>query len=228
MIEAVIFDMDGVIINSENFWVEAEFETYNKHGINITREMCESMKGVKTADAVNAWFEKFHWKNPPLEQLTEEIIQKVSKIILERGQAMPGLTGLLEYLKTNNFKIGLATSSVTSVINVVMNKLRIQEYFDAIHSAEFEKKGKPYPDVYLGAAKKLGIKPIKCIAVEDSFYGLQAAKSAGMYAIALPEISEFDDPKYGIADFKIKSLKELIDFDFNLEIVGKEKIYNNS
>lgn len=219
MIEAVIFDMDGVIINSEPFWVDAEFETYNKYGINISREMCMQMKGVQTADAVKHWFSKYNWSEPTIEDLTSEIIDKVCLIIDEKGSAMPGLHGLLEYLQDNKIKIGLATSSTSMVIEVVMNKLKIARYFDAIHSAEFEKRGKPFPDVYLGAAKKLRVVPENCIAIEDSIIGLQSAKAAGMFCIALPEMAEYKNVEYDIADVKIKSLKEFIDLDYKGKLI---------
>lgn len=214
MIEAVIFDMDGVIIDSEPFWIEAEVATYNKYGIGISCEMCLQMKGAKTEDVVKHWYSLYKWEKPSLKEITDEILEKVSSIILERGKAMPGLHGLLEYLQDNKIKIGLATSSLYRIIDVVMEKLKIPAYFDGIHSAESEKHSKPFPDVYIGAAKKLGVIPENCIAVEDSYIGLQSAKAAGMLTIIMPEESEFSDPRFDIADLKIKSLKEIIELDF--------------
>ena len=218
MIEAVIFDMDGVIINSEPFWIEAEIEIYNKYGIGMTEEMCLQMKGVKTEDVVKHWHSIYKWSEPSQKEMTNEIILKVISIIKERGKAMPGLLGLLEYLRDNKIKIGLATSSLYSVIDAVMSKLQIESYFDGIHSAESENKGKPAPDVYLGSAKKLRIKPKNCVAIEDSYMGLLSANAAGMYTIAMPDRSEYHLEKYNIANLKIKSLKEVIDLDFQREL----------
>jgi mannitol-1-/sugar-/sorbitol-6-/2-deoxyglucose-6-phosphatase len=226
MIEAVIFDMDGVIIDSEPFWIEAEIEIYNKYGIEMTEEMSIEMKGAKTADVVKHWHSIYQWDQPSQTDLTNEIIEKVISIIKERGKAMPGLMGLLEYLQDNKVKIGLATSSLYRIIDVVMEKLQISCYFDGIHSSESEKNGKPLPDVYIGAAKKLGIKPKNCIAVEDSHIGLLSAKAAGMFTIALPDKHEYNHDKYNIANLKIKSLKEIIELDFQgkLSLMNKVQV----
>jgi len=228
MIEAVIFDMDGVVINSEPFWVEAEMEVYNNYGIKMTEEMCLQMKGVKTEDVAKHWFSFFERTEPAQNILVAEIFHKVTKIIVERGKAMSGLIGLLEYLQDKQLKIGLATSSFYSIVDVVMEKLKIAAYFDVIHSAESEKNGKPSPDVYIGAAAKLGVNPENCIAIEDSYYGLLSAKAAGMFAIAMPGKSEFNDDKFDIADLKIKSLKDIIELDFQgkIAIAGHHKFAN--
>lgn len=213
MVQAVIFDMDGVIINSEPFWREAEMEVFNKIGVKMTEEMCIEMKGTKIDDVVKHWYSLYPWKDVALKDVESQVIEKVNNLIWEKGEPMTGLMGLLEYLRSNNIKIGLATSSLFSIMDVVLDKLRIRDYFDVMHSAEAEKAGKPAPDVYIGAAAKLGVAPEYCVAIEDSYTGLLSARSAGMFTIALPEAPEFNAKKYDIADIKIKSLKEVIQLD---------------
>jgi len=222
-IAAVIFDMDGVIINSEPFWVEAELEVYGKYGLTMTEEMCNQMKGTRIEDVVNHWHTLYQWTEPSQKVIINEILGKVIYNIKERGKAMPGLLGLLEYLQDSKIKIGLATSSLYCIVDAVMDKLQIAGYFTGINSAESEKLGKPAPDVYLGAAKKIGVKPENCLAVEDSYTGLLSANAAGMLSVAMPEKSEYHLEKYNIAHLKIKSLKEIIELDYQ----GKLSLVNN-
>ncbi|MCF6185519.1 MAG: hexitol phosphatase HxpB [Bacteroidales bacterium] len=211
MTEAVIFDMDGVIIDSEPFWEEAEIELFNKYGVPMTLEMCQDMKGRKIDEVVQLMHERYHFSGISVKDLTAEVIAKMQELIALRGEAMEGLHELLDYLKLKNYHIALASSSKMELIVAVTQKLKIKQYFEAMHSAEHEPAGKPEPYVYLSTAKALNIAPEKCIAIEDSYLGLQSAKNAGMKTIAIPEKNIFEDEKFSIADYKIKNLKEIID-----------------
>ena len=211
MIKAVIFDMDGVIIDSEPFWEISEIEIFNKYGVPMTIEMCQEMKGRKIDEVVEHWHNIYQWKNISKEEIVAEIINKMHEMIQENGNAMQSLLTLLEYLKQKNYLIGLASSSKMELINTVVDKLKIREYFSVIHSAEYEPAGKPEPYVYLSTAKKLNINPQNCLAIEDSLLGLQSAKRAGMKTVAIPELSIFNNNRFEIADYKIKNLIEIID-----------------
>ena len=210
MTEAVIFDMDGVIIDSEPFWEEAEIEIFNKYGVPMTLEMCQDMKGRKIDEVVAHFHTLYGFNNIKNADLVEEIIAKMQDLISERGKSMPFLIDLLEYLQNKNYRIALASSSKMELITAVTEKLKITGYFEAMHSAEHEPAGKPEPYVYLSTAKALNIAPEKCLAIEDSYHGLQSAQRAGMRTIALPEKQIYDDPKFDIADFKVKNLNEII------------------
>ena len=210
MIKAVIFDMDGVIIDSEPFWREAEIEVFTSIGVKMTEEMCVQMKGTKIDEVVRHWYSVYKWDSPSVEQVEKQVVDKLISLINEKGQSMHGLLGLIEYIRSSNLKVGLATSSPFRIMNATLDKLSLQNHFEVKHSAEAERNGKPSPDVYLSVAEKLGVKPEDCIAIEDSYTGLQAAKAAGMKTIALPEAPEFDLEKYNIADYKVKSLNEII------------------
>ncbi len=210
MIKAVIFDMDGVIIDSEPFWQDAEIEVFSKYNIPMTREMCLDMKGRKIDEVVQHWYEVYHWENISTQQITNEIIAKMHEIIHEKGVVMPGLLPLLNYLKQKKYLIGLASSSKMELIDTVVDRLKIRNYFNAIHSAEFEPAGKPEPFVYQTAAKILNVSASQCLAIEDSALGLQSAKKAGMKTVAIPEKEIFNDDKFNIADYKIRQLDELL------------------
>lgn len=212
MIKAVIFDMDGVIIDSEPFWEEAEIEIFNKYGVPMTLEMCQDMKGRKIDEVVQLMHDRFQFSSIDTKSLTAEIIAKMQVLISERGTAMPGLIAVLDYLTEKNYKLALASSSKMELISAVTQKLKIEKYFEALHSAEHEPAGKPEPYVYLSTAKALNIIPENCIAIEDSFHGLQSAQKAGMKTIAFPEKELFNDQRFNSADYKIKNLTEIIDF----------------
>ena len=210
MLQAVIFDMDGVIIDSEPFWEEAEIEIFNKYDVPMTLAMCQEMKGRKIDEVVTHFHKKYGFKNISNKLLVEEIIAKMQELISEKGKAMPGLYELLGFIKKKEYKIGLASSSKMELIEAVIEKLKIKSFFEVIHSAEFEPAGKPEPFVYISTAKKLNIQTQNCIAIEDSYLGIQSAQRAGMRTIAIPEKQIYFDKKFEIADYKVKSLNEII------------------
>ncbi|MBN1252019.1 MAG: hexitol phosphatase HxpB [Bacteroidales bacterium] len=213
MIEAVIFDMDGVIIDSEPMWEIAEIEIFKELGIEMTVDMCMEMKGRKIDEVVLHWYNIFKWNKISVNEVVEKIISKMQELISEKGEAMTGLYEILDYFKSKNLKIGLASSSKMELIDNVVDKLKIREYFNVIHSAEYEKAGKPEPDVYLRTAKKIGFKVENIIAIEDSYLGIISAKKAGMRTIAIPAENVYTDEKFLIADFKIKQLNDIFKLD---------------
>ncbi len=213
MIKAVIFDMDGVIIDSEPLWEESEIDVFNKYGVPMTREMCQDMKGRTTEEVVKHWYEIYPWENKPVEYVVNELNSATQELILKKGMAMPGLYETLDFIKQMDYQIGLASSSRMELIQSVIKKLQIEKYFGVIHSAEYEPAGKPEPYVYTTTAKKINILPEYCLAIEDSYLGLQSAKRAGMKTVAIPEKAIYDNPKFDIADYKIRRLDELIEMN---------------
>lgn len=211
-IKAVIFDMDGVLIDSEPLWREAEMLIFPQYGIPMTEEMCRAMKGTKIDEVVRHWHKVYNWQPPELELVEKRIIDKLVELIQTRGVPMPGLLPVLEFLKKRGILTGVATSSLFSIMDVVIETLDLGRHFDVLHSAEAEKAGKPAPDVFLGTARRLGVKPGECLVIEDSVTGIIAAREAGMYTLALPEADEFELEKYDIANDKIRSLEDLMSF----------------
>ncbi|HAN76963.1 MAG TPA: hexitol phosphatase HxpB [Bacteroidales bacterium] len=183
--EAVIFDMDGVLINSEPFWSIAEFEVFNRHGIQISLEETNESMGIRLNDVVAMRKKQFPGCTTPDEIIVQETINEVIRLIKTEGVCIEGIPELLESLKLAGIKIGLATSSSPDLIDAVLEKLQIGHYFEAVSSAIFEKNGKPFPDVFLTTAQKLQIKPGNCIVFEDSPKGVQAALRADMKVIVV-------------------------------------------
>jgi len=204
--KAVIFDMDGVIIDSEPFWQRAEFEVFSSLGVSLNAEHTDITKTMTTAEVTKFWYEKFPWKSKSLDEAEEMVIARVMELIEEVGAEISGIEPFIKKLKSNGFKIGLATNSPYKIIPVVLEKAGIAEYFDSIFSAEFVEFGKPDPAIYLLTSKKLGIDPENCIVIEDSYSGMMAAKKAGMKVVAFTNGNQ--DVNLSLADYKIESFLE--------------------
>lgn len=210
-LRAAVFDVDGVLIDSEPFWRESEMEVFGRNGLLLTEEECMLTTGMRIQEVTRYWFDRRPWNGPAPEMLAEEILQGVIRRIRERGAAMPGLHGAIRFFRSHGLRLALASSSAMPLIDAVINRLELRPDFDAICSAEDELRGKPSPDVYLSAAARLGVTPEKCLAIEDSIAGVAAAKAAGMKCIAVPLPELRTDPRYSPADLILDSLTQIND-----------------
>ena len=208
MIKAVIFDMDGVLIDSEPLWREAEIHVFKKVGIDLNNELCRQTTGFRTDETVAHWFSYKPWKGKSPEEVGEEIEETVCDIIDEKGMPAPGVHKIIGFFRNEGLPLALASSSSPEVIDSILSKLDLKDAFGIIHSAVHEEFGKPHPAVYITAARKLGVEPSHCLAVEDSLAGLIAAKSAKMRTIAIPEASNSNNPRFHIADLRLDSLAD--------------------
>jgi len=209
MIKAVIYDMDGVIIDSEPLWREALIHCFNKVGFDFTQDKCRVTQGMRLIEVVEYWYAQQPWDGKSIEAVEQDILSKVTQLITEKGIAMEGVYESISLFKAKGYKISLASSSASSLINVVLDKLNIRDEFEVVNSAEFLKLGKPHPEVFIKTAEDLNVSAINCLVIEDSFYGVLAAKAAVMQVIAVPEEKYHNDPRFSIADYNLKSLKEL-------------------
>lgn len=207
--KAVIFDMDGVIIDSEPLWKIAEIEGFAKVGINLTQTDCEETVGLRIDEVVRLWHRKVGWNKTTIQEVADDIVSILIREINNQGKALEGLYQSLELFKSKGYQIGLATSSYTNIIHAVLKKLEIQHFFDAVHSAEHEILGKPHPAVFLTTAKMLSCDAHECLVIEDSLNGVIAAKSARMKVIAIPEKSHQYDERLIIADKILPSLNAI-------------------
>jgi len=208
MIEAVIFDMDGVLLDSEPLWHEAEIAAFENVGIHLTNEMCMETTGVRIDEVVAYRFHQKPWKSKSQEEVRDAILAGVEQRILERSAPLDGSLETMNIFRSRNIPIALASSSPMRLINAVLNKFAIQNIFVKIHSAEHERFGKPHPAVFLTTAKELHTNPACCLVFEDSFNGLTAAKAAKMKVVAIPIAEQWNDTRFDIADLKLKSLIE--------------------
>jgi sugar-phosphatase len=207
-IEAVIFDMDGVLIDSEPLWRVAEARAFNAIGVPMREEDGLLTMGLRTDEVVEFWHARFPWQSPSKKEVEASITREVIGLIEERGEAMPGAREAVAAVRERGLKLGLASSSATEIIEAVLGKLELREAFAVAQSAEHEPYGKPHPAVYITCARRLGVAPDRCLAIEDSPAGVLAAKAARMLCIAVPAPEMKDDRRYCIADIVLGSLGE--------------------
>jgi sugar-phosphatase len=209
MIEAVIFDLDGLLIDSEPLWQEAEILVFKQVNLVLTSELCRQTQGLRIDEVVNYWYRQYPWANLSKLEVEELIVSKVIELIYLKGKPLPGVAQAIAFVKNQNVKIALASSSASQIIQAALQKLNLTEVFVEIYSAESEVLGKPHPGVYLTTAQKLNVPPQSCLALEDSLKGVLAAKAAHMKCIAIPEAIQQQNPQFAIADLILKSLEEL-------------------
>lgn len=208
MIKAVIFDMDGLLINSEPFWQESETKVFTSLGLDVNKKMFEQFMGKRIDEIVEIMYKMMPWDHVSKAKVVEDIVENVIRLVLEQGACLDGVTETLENLKKASFKIGLASSSKMKIISAVLDKLQLQEYFEVVHSAEFEKYGKPHPQVFISTADMLGTHPSECVVFEDSLNGVISALAAGMKCIAVPEKNAFNLNKFIISNKVLDSLND--------------------
>lgn len=200
--------MDGLLIDSEPLWYESAVEVFEPLGISLTPELYASSIGLRTKEFVDNWFTRYGIDKGKAPKAVTRINDVVVEKIREKGEAMPGVFDVLEQLRLQGLSIGLATSSPAKLIDVVVDKLGIREYFSAFNSAEHLVHGKPHPQVYLDCASALVTAPVSCVCFEDSFYGMIAAKAARMKCVVVPLADFRQEPRFQAADLLLHSLKE--------------------
>jgi len=186
MIKAVIFDMDGVMIDSEPLWEKTEKIMMARKGLVYNPAYREKIVGLGQKESAILLKETFS-----LSEDIEDIIDQRISVLLDvydrELSLVRGLTELLDSVSKSTLKVALASSSPIRVINFVLEKFTLIEYFNPVISGDFVEQGKPNPDIYLHTADKMGLSPGECVVIEDSINGVISAKKAGMYCIAVPD-----------------------------------------
>lgn len=218
-LRTAIFDMDGVLIDSEPLWYQAANEAFKPFGFQLDHQSYSVSTGLRTKEFVAYWVQQYKLNPREAPKIESDINALVIRKILQKGTIMPGVISTLEALKHSNFTIGLATSSPMELVDVVVDHLHIREYFQAFASAEDLPFGKPHPQVYLNCAALLEQAPANCLCFEDSFNGLLAAKSARMSCIVIPAPEFRHQPRFQAADLILNSLEE-----FDLDKIGIEAL----
>jgi len=203
-----IFDMDGLLIDSEYLWRRAEIVTLQAVGVPLTDEMCKETMGTRLDEMVAYWYTKFPWTGRSREDIGSEILSRVTALIAAEGQPLPGVIEVLDLLMAQKRSLALASSSPCDLIEAVLIRLEIKKAFPVVCSAVNEKLGKPDPAVYLTAARKMGLSPGQCVAFEDSPAGVASAKAAGMSVVAVSRETEKD--KLAAADLVLNTLEEFV------------------
>lgn len=193
---AIIFDMDGTTIDTDPFWKDASFAVFDSYAQGITPQdrddliaSCQNLTVVETVLAIIAHLEQKHKIQLTIDQILQQAIDEHLPAIYENAtiKMFPHFETFHEQVLLNDFKTAIATSSQGHLVNMLTIKVPLQNYFgDHIYHADHVNRAyKPKPDIYLHAAKMLGVDPCYCIAIEDSKSGIKAAKAAGMYCIGI-------------------------------------------
>ncbi|WP_333895980.1 hexitol phosphatase HxpB [Mixta calida] len=207
---AAIFDMDGLLIDSEPLWDQAELDVFATLNVDLSRrsELPDTL-GLRIDQVVRMWYETLPWSGPSQQEVTDRIIARAINLVEEKKPLLLGVEQALQLCRAQGLKVGLASASPLHMLEKVLTLFNLRDYFDTLASAESLPWSKPHPQVYLDAAAQLGVDPLNCVTLEDSFNGMIATKAARMRSIVVPAEEYRDDPRWALADVKLDSLVAL-------------------
>jgi HAD superfamily hydrolase (TIGR01509 family) len=208
VIEGVIFDLDGVLLDSEQVWDEAREQLANERGGRWHENAQRDMMGMSSPEWSRYMHDVVGLSEPP-EEISREVVRRLASLYREHLPVLPGAREAVERLAVR-WPLGLASSSNRELIDLVLELMGVARLFKATVSSEEVPRGKPAPDVYLEAAARLGVDPSHAAAIEDSENGIRAAKAAGMRVLAIPN-EHFPPAEEALAqaDVVLESLAEL-------------------
>jgi HAD superfamily hydrolase (TIGR01509 family) len=202
----VIFDLDGLLIDSEPFWRQAEIEVFGSMGLHLSETDTRQTMGLRIDDAVRHWWDRHPWAGLTPVEVERATTERVAELIAAEGEPMPGALEAVDLCARLSLPVAVCSGSYAVVIEAALRRLDIVSRVSVWHSAEWETLGKPHPGSYLSTAAKLGIHPALCLAVEDSFNGAISAKAARMRVVAVPEKSAAGSARWGFCDAVLDSL----------------------
>ena len=212
MTHAVIFDMDGVIFDTERIWIECWSPVGQAHGIKgietVLREECVGI----TAQAMKAVLLNTYGADFPYEQYVKEASAVFHARYDHNLPMKPGVRALLEYLRQADVPVALASSTPTKTVRRELDDAGLLSYFSVITGGEKVGRSKPAPDIFLLTAERLGVEPARCLVIEDSYSGIRAAHAAGMRPIMVPDLLKPDAEMRAICEVILPSLTEVIDY----------------
>jgi sugar-phosphatase len=210
--QGAVFDLDGLIIDSEPLWRLAEREVFASVGLDLSDADCRRTTGMRADKVVDFWFEQHPWTGPGRVDVLRTLEARVIELIRSRGEMLPGVDLTISALRGAGLRLAVASSSAPELIDAALSTLGLEGVFEVVCSAADEIHPKPDPAVYLTTTGRLGIEPGRCIAFEDSVVGVEAARAAGLFVVAVPEAEQFGEPRFDDADLILRSLE-----DFALE-----------
>lgn len=211
-VKAVIFDMDGVLIESEHLWRRAMIEGFEEFGMLLTEDDCRKTTGLRIGEVIALWLTHFKLSTVSAKELENRILELLMELIAQSGVFIQGIPQLISFIREKKLKIGLATSSSVLLMNAVLKKLDLAHELDASVSAEFMRYGKPHPEVFLACAEKLKVAPQQCIVIEDSINGVIAGRAAQMIVIAVPDIEHLHLQGFAAAHHQFRDMHEVLAF----------------
>ena len=211
-IKAVLFDMDGLMVDTESLSTEAFINSAKAQGYNMTKEETLKVLGFTKANIYQFWIDYFQGTNVDGKKLVDDHYEYIENVLYTVGpEKMPFVEELLKYLKENNYKIAVASSSDTADIKNNLEKTKLEKYIDEIASGAEVENGKPAPDVFLLAAERLDVDPKDCLILEDSKAGVKAGKASGAMVFMVPDMFTVDKECEDTADRILTNLGEVIE-----------------
>ena len=206
-LRAVILDMDGLLIDTEPVWRAAQAEVFAGLGVQLTEQELLDSTGQPTGDLIPLWRQRAPGgdRGRTDAQVADQITDRIIAHVKAEGEPMPGVTAAIALFRRHGQALAIASSSPRRLIDAVCDRLGLQD-IDVRCSGAEEAHGKPAPDVYLTAARRLGLPAAECLAIEDSPNGVLAAKAAGMRCVAVPDPLLAADPRFSAADLVLGSL----------------------
>jgi HAD superfamily hydrolase (TIGR01509 family) len=209
-VEAVIFDLDGTLVDSMWIWKDIDIEYLNRYDIILPDKFQEGMEGMSFSETA-LYFKNFFNIEDSIEKIKRDWNYMAKDKYAHEVPVKDGVIDFLKYLKKKNIKTGIATSNSKELVNELINAHNMNTYFDAIHTSCEVKKGKPSPDIYQFVAKQLEVSENKCLVFEDVIQGIMAGKNAGMKVCAVYDeySKDIDKEKRELADYYIKSFYDI-------------------
>ncbi len=216
MFESWIFDMDGLLAETESLWRIAETEAVDGLGLPFTEADFDLTMGMRMKDVAQLWHDRFDWGPTPTPgEVADQVVDRV--IELTAGAVpLPGVVAALDLAHDLGMRVALCSSSDLRMVHAVTQAIGISDRFEVLHSAEGDSHGKPHPEPYLETARLLGVAPNNCLVFEDSVTGCVAAKAAGMTVVAVPGLVDRTNTRLGLADLVLTSLTDL-----NLDVLER-------
>ena len=211
-IKAVLFDMDGLMVDTESLSTEAFINSAKAQGYNMTKEETLKVLGFTKANIYQFWIDYFQGTNVDGKKLVDDHYEYIENVLYTVGpEKMPYVEELLKYLREKNYKIAVASSSDTADIKNNLEKTKLEKYIDEIASGAEVENGKPAPDVFLLAAERLDVDPKDCLILEDSKAGVKAGKASGAMVFMVPDMFTVDKECEDTADRILTNLGEVIE-----------------
>ena len=201
-----MFDLDGLLVDSEPFWRQAEIEVFASVGLDLTEADVRQTMGLRIDDAVLHWWVRHPWTGATPVEVERRVTARVAELIEAEGAPMPGVPEVIDLFASRSVPMAVCSGSYAVVIEAALDRLGIADAMSTWHSAEWEPLGKPHPGAYLSTAAKLGVDPTACLAFEDSFNGAISAKAARMRVVCVPEPAAQGSPRWGFCDLVLDTL----------------------
>ncbi len=210
-IDAVIFDLDGTLVDSMWMWKSIDEEYLGRYSIELPDDLQKCVEGMSFSETANYFKERFDLPDP-IDQIKEDWNKMAWDKYLHEVPLKEGVLEFLRHLKANNIPAGIATSNSKELVALITERLGIEEYFSSIRTSCEVAKGKPSPDIYLLVAKDLGVEPERCLVFEDIVTGVMAGRNANMKVCAVYDkySEEEQDEKIRLSDYYITSMSEII------------------